>query len=135
MRLQVALCVLFVTTVGLSGCASGGASCANVQYKMSISPTSATVNHAATPPGDQQQFRAGESAIAQPGCPVSALVAPVLPVWTSSDPLNVKITNSQDYSTNGIATCSAATSAPVTLTATYGAGANVTTATATLTCN
>lgn len=134
MKIQAVLCALFVAAAGLIGCASG-VGCGPLQMSMSITPGTATVNHDATAPGNQQKFSAAEFATAQPGCATPALGVLVIPTWTSSDPLDVQISNSSDPSTNGTATCVGATSAPVKLTATTGSGANVKTATDFLTCN
>ncbi len=115
----------------LTGC--GGSPkpiCAMTAFN--VSPNTATISHAAVPPGNTQHFAAFETA-ATTGCafPLSNLTTVT---WTVSDPVNVSISNAT--ADNGAATCHAATAGAVTVTGTApaGNGANITN-TASLTCN
>lgn len=120
----------------LSGCAVPSQQCLPVSIN-SVSPTSATADHMDPSPGDQQKYvvssREGQSALS---CPISAIDEILTPTWTVSDTVNVKISSAKD-STNGVATCIGATTAPVVLTATgvgIEGGTSQVLATATLTC-
>lgn len=126
----------------LAGCGSGPGSSGltpkeecPAAYELEISPASATANHSAAPPGNQQKFTAVWPNIfaTQNGCVESALEALVYPQWTSSDPLNVSVSSASD-ATNGTATCTGSTSGAVTLSATYTMGDVTKTGTAMLTC-
>lgn len=83
-----------------------------------VSPGSATADHAAAAPGNQQKFTATEApAGTGTGCILPQYIKLAQPDWTSSDPLNVSISSAKDL-TNGTATCTGTTSGAVTLTAT-----------------
>jgi hypothetical protein len=103
------------------GCGAASPNC-TLTPELGLSPASATANHAAAAPGNQQKFTADEGfTTAQAGCGVPQIVALVYPAWTVSDPLDVTISSAQDQ-TNGLAKCVNATAGPVTLTATEGIG-------------
>jgi hypothetical protein len=98
-----------------------------------VSPSSATVDHAAPPPGNTQHFDAFIGKV-PPGC--SFITGNIFDAtWTVSDSTNVSISNAQD-STRGNATCKGATAGAVTVTATKteSDGSKVSN-TALLTCN
>ncbi|HET9839410.1 MAG TPA: hypothetical protein VFR84_14360 [Candidatus Angelobacter sp.] len=118
--------------VALAGCGGKSSTVCKIN-SITVSPATATVNHAAAPPGNTQQF-AAFIASEPSGC---AFILSNLPnaTWSVSDPINVSIANPPDPAF-GTATCKAATAGPVTVTATVpaGDGANVTN-TASLTCN
>jgi hypothetical protein len=120
----------------LAGCGAGGTPGCVGTDSVSASPATATADHAAAPPGNEQQFSVveGESFSNASGiCAVPAVVRLVYPVWTSPDPLNITISSANDAS-NGLAVCKNATAGPVTLTATSGTGATALTASVQLTC-
>lgn len=82
-----------------------------------VSPSTATVNHAAAAPGNQQKFTALLYPTGPPGCPIPAYVEVATPTWTNPDPLDVQISSAAD-ATNGLAICKGKTTGPVALTAT-----------------
>jgi hypothetical protein len=97
-------------------------------YKVGVLPASATADHSAAAPGNQQQFDVGYVEITGT-CPIHALEgAPSYYTWVSSDPVNAPISNAT--ATAGIATCVGTTTVPATIS--VSSTANV--ATATLTC-
>jgi len=104
----------------------------SVAVALSVAPSTATADHLAAPPGNKISFVASDQPPA--GCPPTPGPIRLDLQWSVSDPANVTIGNTQnvDY---GVATCTHATPAPVTITAT---GANTRGATimgtATLTC-
>jgi hypothetical protein len=103
---------------------------------LTASPATATVDHAAVPPGNRQQFTVGEGETLSNSsgvCAVPAVILLVHPVWTNPDPLDISISSTNDV-TNGLALCKNATAGPVTLTATTGTGAAALTASVQLTC-
>jgi hypothetical protein len=118
----------------LSGCAVGGngSECA-LGYDFSTSPASATADHAAAPPGNQQQFTSGLAPTAPAGCPVPQWVARVDPAWSSSDPIDIQISSADD-ATNGTAVCLGPTDGAATLTATFVYASQTLTSKSTLTC-
>jgi hypothetical protein len=67
-----------------------------------ITPATATADHTLAPPGNQAQFSLTSSV--KGNCPY---IADSIGVWSSSDPTNVPI------SSQGLATCNAATSATI----------------------
>jgi hypothetical protein len=130
MRLQrLVPCFLFVV---LLGCGGKNTTMCKIN-SINVSPATATVNHAAAPPGNTQHFDAF-IASEPSGC---AFILSNLPnaTWSVSDPVNVSIANPPDPAF-GTATCKAATAGAVTVTATVpaGDGTNVTN-NASLTCN
>ena len=113
------------------GC-GGTADCGPVG--VSVSPSTATADHTAAPPGNQQQFFATNNFPLKQGC--VAITAAILNnvTWSTSDPGDVSISNTQG-STYGVATCINAVSSPVTITATQPRqGGGTFTGTASLTC-
>jgi len=101
---------------------------------MSVSPNTATINHAAVAPGNMQQFDAFQTA-APAGC-AFALSNLTTVTWTVSDPVNVSIGATSHDPNFGQATCKNATAGAVTVTGTApaGDGTNIS-STASLTCN
>ena len=67
-----------------------------------ITPATATADHTLAPPGNQAQFALTSSV--KGNCPY---IADLVGVWSSSDPTNAPI------SSQGVATCNAATSATI----------------------
>jgi hypothetical protein len=120
-------CSLFLT-----GCGIGSPNC-TLTTLLTVGPSTATADHAATAPGNQQQFSAEIAPATQSGCPIPEWVAKALPTWTNPDPLEISISSAQD-DTNGLATCLATTNGAVTLTATVGTGSTAQTKTVSLTC-
>jgi hypothetical protein len=134
-RLQSRL-LLAISTLGcfaIFGCGGNTTTTGCKILAINVSPATATADHAAAPPGNTQHFNAFIAKV-PPGC--SFITGNIFnAVWSVSDPVNVSISNAQD-STRGNATCKAATTGAVTVTATApaGDGTNVTN-TASLTCN
>jgi len=128
---------VFCASLLLTGCAvnaSTGQQCTN-GLAMSISPASATADHAQTAPANQVKFQATVSPTASPGCAVPNWVMTAAPTWTNPDPKNISIDSSSDTSANGVATCLGTTNGPVTLTASYTMPSEpMVTQTVTLTC-
>jgi hypothetical protein len=125
MRIALVLGI-FCGSVLLTGCAvsaSTGQQCTN-GLVMNISPTSATADHTQVAPANQVKFQSLVSPTASPGCAVPAWVMTAAPAWTNPDPKDISIDSSSDSSMNGLATCTGATSGPVTLTASYTQGTN-----------
>ncbi len=121
MRHAAALAGTILLCGGLAGCAadvsasSGGCT---TYTAFNAGPASATADHAAAAPDNQQKFTATEApAGTGTGCILPTYIKVAQPNWTSSDPLNVSISSAKDL-TNGTATCTGTTSGPVTLTAT-----------------
>jgi len=99
-----------------------------------VSPNTATADHTAAQPGNQQQFVAFNSFPIKRGCP--AITAAILNnvTWSTSDPGNVSISNTQGP-TCGVATCINSVSSAVTITAAQPRqGGSTFTGTASLTC-
>jgi len=100
------------TTAGgmLTGC--GVAPKVTCTLTQAVLPATATADHTAASPGDQQGFDVG-FLTPPPGCAVPQLVlSPQDFVWVSSDPINAPISNAKD-ATAGIATCGGATIATI----------------------
>jgi hypothetical protein len=132
LRVKRTLLVLAGCSVFLAGCGAASPDC-TLSYVLEVSPATATANHSAAPPGNQQQFRALSQPTAGPGCAIPAYGVEALPVWTNPDPLAISISSAQNQ-TNGLATCLTATDGAVTLTATVGTGQTAQTKTVSLTC-
>ena len=114
---------------GLAGC--GGTSSPNCgAVGLNVGPTTATVNHNATPPANGQMFSASFQFSVRPGCP-AITAALVNSNWTVSDP-SVHLSAAQAMQVT--ATCTATVTTPVTITATPVSG-EMFTGRATLTCN
>ena len=122
----VSLGVTLLATVGCGG-ASGGCQPVGI----TVSPSTAAANHAAAAPGNSQVF----SAIIQLGggavCPAAELAALKNSNWTASDP---SVHLSASPATQVTATCAAAVTNPVTITATAADNSGFT-GQAALTCN
>jgi hypothetical protein len=127
---------LALSILGCVAVSSCGGTASNDPCKIlsiDVSPSSATVDHTAPPPGNTQHFDAFIGKV-PPGC--SFITGNIFDAtWTVSDSTNVSISNAQD-STRGNATCKGATAGAVTVTATKteSDGAKVSN-TALLTCN
>lgn len=118
----------------LAGCgSSGGLGCTPALPSYTVTPSSATADHASSPPGNQRQFIATSAPGTGPGCATSQVVERLTPAWTVSDSLHVSISSAQD-ATNGLAICLGPTRGPATITAHVVAGTAVTLLTATLFC-
>ena len=107
---------------GICGCggSAGSAGC-TLTTVISVNPTSATVDHAATPPANHVQFIAAGGYAAPTGsehCAVPALAWIEYGTWTNPDPADIQISSATD-STNGTAVCKSPTNGPVTLTGTF----------------
>lgn len=112
MHKSLRLASLFVTAVLTSaGC---GGSQQNCDLKaLSVTPSSATGDHALSSPGNQVQFFAGPVTKGQ--CATAACVNCWGQTWTVSDPVNVSISNNAND--NGTAICLGTTNGVVTVTA------------------
>ena len=98
-------------------CGCGNPPC-NTTWGVEVSPTSATANHTAAPPGNQTQFIGVASPVARAGCAIPALAARQFATWSNPDPAAIQISSAFD-TTNGLAVCKAATNGAVTLTGTF----------------
>ena len=116
-----------VLCAALAGC-GGSPNCGPVG--LNVGPTAATVDHTAAPPANAQVFSASFQFKVQPGC-VAITAALVNSNWTVSDP-SVHLSATQG--TQVTATCTAAVTTPVTITATQ-VGGEMFTGHASLTCN
>ncbi|HEY2912337.1 MAG TPA: hypothetical protein VGK21_03165 [Candidatus Angelobacter sp.] len=123
--LAILLSMVFVSIIGCGGtstdCGPNG---------LNVGPSATTVNHAATPPGNSQVFSASFQFKNSPGCP-AVTAALVNSNWTVSDP---SVQLSAPQATQVTATCTAAITTPVTITATPVSG-EMFTGKASLTCN
>ena len=117
LRMARALLVLIGCAVFLASCGAASPDC-SISDVLTVDPTTATADHAAKPPGNQQQFTSLLAPTAAPGCPIPQYIARAYPAWTNPDPLAISISSA----TNGLATCLAVTDGAVTLTATVGTG-------------
>jgi hypothetical protein len=132
--MKILLATLAVCSLFLSGCAGMGTNSCVGTTSFSVSPTTATVDHLAASPADQQQFIANTTTTYPKGCAIPAfVVSPYQTIWTSSDPVNAPIDSTFGQATDGVATCKGATTVPVTLTAFSGGTSGLST-TATLVC-
>lgn len=120
------LSTAFVTTMGCGGTSSPD--CGIIG--LNITPSSATVSHAAAAPGNSQVFSASLQFKNSPGC-AAVTAALVNSNWTVND-ASVHLSASQ--ASQVTATCTAAVTNPVTVTATSTSG-GMFTGTASLTCN
>jgi len=105
--------LLFITIPSsaliLSRCGYGNSNTCSI--KTSISPTTATADHAATPPGNQAQFMLSDSVSGN--CP---LIGDSLGTWSTSDPADTTLnTITAQPGANVTATCVHAAPAPVTI--------------------
>jgi hypothetical protein len=117
--IRVGLITVFLAVaVLLCGCGGNSQiSCAG-SVTITVSPTSATANHAAMPQANQVQFIAVGQPTAPPGCPIPEWVATVYGTWSNPDPTDVMISSANDP-TNGTAVCLAPTNGAMTLTGTF----------------
>jgi hypothetical protein len=122
----VLLSLSFVSTIGCGGTSSPD--CGVVG--LNVTPASATVNHAAAPPGNGQTFSASSLFKNSPGCP-AVTAALVNSNWTVSDP---SVHLSAPQAPQVTATCTAAVATPVTIMATPVSG-QMFTGNASLICN
>ena len=130
MRLQGLIpCCLFIV---LLGCGGKSTTVCKIN-SINVFPVSATVNHAAAPPGNTQHF---DAFIASEPSGCGFILSNLSnATWSVSDPVNVSIANPPDPAF-GTATCKAATAGAITVTATVPAGDGTTVSkTASLTCN
>ncbi len=109
---------ILVALVVVCGCGAPSSQSCGYSFVVTVSPASATVNHAATPPGNQVQFIGTAVPTAPPGCPIPAVEALVYATWSNPDPTDIQI-SSADNSTNGTAVCMSSTNGAVTLTGTF----------------
>jgi len=121
----------FMLCLAAAGCGGSNSKC--FIEGISVSPGSATVDHAALPPGNTQQFAAFATSVPK-GCVVAQSNLTNV-IWSVSDPVNVSIGSTPGPSF-GIATCKAATAGAVTVTGTLNqADFAPVSAAASLTCN
>ncbi len=106
----------------ICGCAGNGTIGDCTLYAViTVTPSSATLNHAAAPPANQVQFiGTGGYAASGSHCAVPALSWIAYGTWTNPDPADIQISSAQN-STNGTAVCLAPTNGAVTLTGTFPA--------------
>lgn len=124
--LSLLLAGIVISSVGCGGSTMPSCGAAGIL----ISPPTATVNHAASPPGNSESFVASPKFPIIPGCP-AITAAPINSNWSVSDP-SVHLSATQG--TTITATCTAALTNPATVTAT-SADSQMLTGTAALTCN
>ncbi len=125
-RILAAVC-LAATIFLILGC-GGGSDCG--VNGINVTPSTATADHTAAPPGNGQSFSAFFQFKNNPGCP-AITPAFVNSNWTASDP-SVHLSSSP--ASVVVATCTAALPNPVTITATPADG-EMFTGRASLTCN
>ena len=122
----VLISLAFVSNIGCGG--TSIPDCGPTGF--SVGPSSATVNHAAAPPGNSQVFSASFQSKVGPGCP-AVTAALVNANWSASDP---SVQLSAPQAIQETATCTAALASPVTITAVPVSGGTFT-GKASLTCN
>lgn len=122
----VLISLAFVSTIGCGGTSSPDCG----PTGLNVGPSSATLNHAAAPPGNSQVFSASFQFKVGAGCP-AITAALVNSNWSASDP-SVQLSAPQAIQVT--ATCTAAVGTPVTITATPVSGGAFT-GKASLTCN
>jgi hypothetical protein len=120
---------LGVTLLGTVGCGGSMSNCQVVGLK--VGPPTAAVNHTATAPGNSQTFNAIDQFSGPCLGPVAVTPALINSNWTASDP---SVHLSASPSGQVTATCTAAVTNPVTITATAADGSGHT-GQASLTCN
>jgi hypothetical protein len=120
--------------IALAGC--GSSNCNNLTYTLhvtqSVTPAGGP-NHAAPPPGNQEQFTATLDPDPKTGCVINFAVPRALAAWTVSDPKDITTSSAKD-DTNGLATCLHATAQPATVTASYPQNGMTQTASTTMSC-
>lgn len=113
----------------LAGCGVSPAADAKCSLQQGVLPATATADHAAAAPANQQAFDVGFVGPFPAGCAVPTFVAnPASFTWVSSDPVNAPISNAA--ATAGVATCAGTTTTPATISVSSSAGLTV----ATLSC-
>jgi hypothetical protein len=121
---------LWVGVLATVGCGGGGNGSV---CGLSVGPPTATADHAAAAPGNSQTFTAFLGLSTIPGCPSSIDPIPENSNWTVSDP-SVHLSSSPAFGVT--ATCTAAVTNPITITATaVRNGPPILTGQASLTCN
>jgi hypothetical protein len=118
----LAVMSLGVTLLATAGCGGNGVVRCQL-FGLNVTPSTATANHAAAVPGNSQVFSASDLC--------GATGALISSNWTASDP---SIHLSASPTTQVTATCTAALTNPVTITATAADG-SMKTGQASLTCN
>lgn len=106
-----------VSTFALEACGSAPQNCSSALV-VTVTPSTATLNHKAPASQNRIQFVGIARAIASPGCPESALALREYASWSNPAPDSIQISSARD-STNGTAVCIDATQGPVTLTGTF----------------
>jgi hypothetical protein len=119
--MKLSCLLVLASLIGVAGCGVGpNPSCLPKSY-LNINVLAATLDHAAAPPGNQEQLivTEGETFYSPNGmiCATPTSLAIVYPIWTNPQPQAISI-SSANNSTNGLAVCTAATNGPVTLTGT-----------------
>jgi hypothetical protein len=122
--------LLLLLSVTAIGCGSSRCKVTAI----SITPSTATIDHSSPAPGNQQAFNAftNNNGCAAPG--VFLVVRYTDAVWSSSDPTDAPISNMAG-ATYGVATCLNAINGPVTITATRTSSGQTLVGKATLMCN
>lgn len=118
--IKVTLGLLATCSLLLSGCAAVGTDACVGTTTYTVTPTTATLDHMAAPPANQQQFIAASVTTYPKGCSIAIpefVPSPYQTTWMSSDTINASIDSTFGQTTNGVATCKSATAVPVTLTA------------------
>ncbi len=127
------LTLVSVCCLPLAGCALAP-NCNPTSATFSITPTTATADHTATPPENQVQFRPKLITTYPAGCALPSVPIIDDAIWTTSDTTNIQIDNTIGI-TNGLATCVGATTGAATITAKTASPTNPLAATTSLTCN
>lgn len=118
-RMRVHLCLACFSVAGvLLGCGGGGA--APCVTTTSISPATATLDHAAAPPGNSVRFNVVTTTTGT-NCVVSAVRIGY--TWSVSDEVDASIVSDPTDPANGTATCKAAAPNPITVTPSPSANA------------
>jgi len=112
-----ALILSGLASLAISGCGTPNQNCGTVTY--TVTPATATLNHTVANNSQQYTF----NVIVPEGCSPPPSVPVHAPVWTVSNTIAATITNT------GVASCKAAASAPITVSAGFPG------ATATLVCD
>jgi len=129
---KVLLAVCILLSIVLAGCGGNTSSGCRI-LSLNVSPNASAVNHNAAAPGNTQQFDAFAGSTT-PNCAVAQSNLTTV-TWSVSDPVNTTIGTTPGLS-YGVATCKAATSGAVTVTATLSqTDFAPVTGTASLTCN
>jgi hypothetical protein len=116
--MKALLALLAICSLFLSGCAAVGTDACVGTTVYSVTPTTATLDHMAAPPANQQQFIANAVTTYPKGCAIPAVIpAPFFTTWMSSDPVNAPIDSTFGPTTDGVVTCKGATTGAATLTA------------------